>query len=148
MSKLLAKGQTVMLAAQMKSAELLPTPRATDGDKATRTPQGAQRELQRGRNKDLGMFAALLPTPRANDAEKRGNFDPHNPRNGLPAAVRLLPTPTTNDSKNASLPLSQAERDGLAGAMLRDDSIPTGAATYLNPSFVEEMMGFPVGWTV
>jgi len=32
--------------------------------------------------------------------------------------------------------------------MLRDDSIPTGAATYLNPSFVEEMMGFPVGWTV
>jgi hypothetical protein len=89
-----------------------------------------------------------LPTPKANDAEKRGNFDPHNPRNGLPAAVRLLPTPTTNDSKNASLPPSQAERDGLAGAMLRDDSIPTGAATYLNPSFVEEMMGFPVGWTV
>ena len=24
---------------------------------------------------------------------------------------------------------------------------PTGATTYLNPSFVEEMMGFPVGWT-
>jgi len=25
---------------------------------------------------------------------------------------------------------------------------PTGAAIYLNPSFVEEMMGYPVGWTV
>jgi hypothetical protein len=64
------------------------------------------------------------------------------------AIQEMLPTPTTNDSQNASLPPSQAERDGLAGAMLRDDSIPTGAATYLNPSFVEEMMGFPVGWTV
>jgi hypothetical protein len=65
----------------------------------------------------------------------------------LTIAAQLLPPPTTNDSKNASLPPSQAERDGLAGAMLRNDSIPTGAATYLNPSFVEEMMGFPVGWT-
>ena len=54
---------------------------------------------------------------------------------------------SANDSKNASLPPSQAERDGLAGAMLRNDSIPTGAATYLNPSFVEEMMGAgPLGF--
>ena len=60
---------------------------------------------------------------------------------------RMLPTPTANDSKNSTLPPSQAERDGLAGAMLRDDSIPTGEPMYLNPSFVEEMMGFPVGWT-
>jgi hypothetical protein len=70
---------------------------------------------------------------------------------GFPRAAGApssLPTPTTNDAKNASLPPSQAERDGLAGHMLRNNSIPTGAATYLNPSFVEEMMGFPVGWTV
>ena len=60
----------------------------------------------------------------------------------------VLPTPTTNDSKNSSLPPSQANRDSIPGAMLRDDSIPIGVATYLNPSFVEEMMGFPVGWTV
>lgn len=59
----------------------------------------------------------------------------------------LLPTPTTNDSQNSSLPPSQAERDGLVGAMLRDDSIQTGKGMYLNPCFVEEMMGFPVGWT-
>jgi hypothetical protein len=62
--------------------------------------------------------------------------------------ARMLPTPTVNDSKNSSLPPSQADRDGLAGAMLRDNSIPTGVATYLNPCFVEEMMGFPLGWTV
>jgi hypothetical protein len=61
---------------------------------------------------------------------------------------QMLPTPTVNDSKNSTLPPSQIERDGLAVAMLRDPSIPTGEATYLNPSFVEEMMGYPVGWTV
>jgi hypothetical protein len=88
-------------------ARMLPTPRATDGDKSTRTPQGAQRELEQGRNKDLGMFAALLPTPVARDWKGVGRAD-------------QLPTVLA----------------------------PTGAATYLNPSFVEEMMGFPVGWTV
>jgi hypothetical protein len=71
MSKLLAKGQTVTLAAQMKSAEMLPTPVAKDW---------------KGRS-------------------QRGD---------------LLP----------------------------DSFVPTGGGIYLNPSFVEEMMGFPVGWTV
>jgi len=59
----------------------------------------------------------------------------------------LLPTPTANDGHNSSFPPSQATRDGLPGAMMRDNSIPIGEASYLNPSFVEEMMGFPVGWT-
>ena len=58
-----------------------------------------------------------------------------------------LPTPTVNDSKNSTLPPSQQNRDSLPGHLLRDDCLPTGAATYMNPSFVEEMMGFPVGWT-
>jgi hypothetical protein len=101
-----------------------------------------------------------LPTPNAGEAKQSGNVDNWRRRQlehaatgqdlqiPLAVAVKLLPTPTTNDSKNASLPPSQADRDGLAGAMLRDDSIPTGGPTYLNPSFVEEMMGFPVGWTV
>ncbi len=93
-----------------------------------------------------------LPTPKAGDGERgrdKARARPDTKGRELATVVRdqMLPTPTTNDSKNASLPPSQMERDGLAGAMLRDDSIPTGAATYLNPSFVEEMMGFPVGWT-
>jgi hypothetical protein len=48
-----------------------------------------------------------------------------------------LPTPTARDHKGTG-------RDGQLPTVLT----PTGAATYLNPSFVEEMMGFPVGWTV
>jgi hypothetical protein len=98
------------------------------------------------------MAREMLPTPSAcvaNDGERpetwlaRREQVKLTAKNGngmgmpLTIAAQLLPTPTANDSKNASLP----------GQMLRDDSIPTGAATYLNPSFVEEMMGYPVGWT-
>jgi hypothetical protein len=95
-----------------------------------------------------------LPTPVASDGvgaknatSNRKPGSKHHSGTTLVDWGRMLPTATTNDSKNASLPPSQSDRDGLAGAMLRDDSIQTGAATYLNPSFVEEMMGFPVGWT-
>jgi len=157
MSKLLAKGQTVTLAAQMKSAQMLPTPKACDGergrDKARARPDTKSRELA------TVVRDQMLPTPNAGEAKQTGNVENWQRRQSLKAqqgqnlqmplsvAVKMLPTPVANNSKNASLPPSQAERNSLAGAMLRDDSIPTGAATYLNPSFVEEMMGFPVGWT-
>ena len=98
-----------------------------------------------------GIGGGVLPTPKAGDGERgqdKARARPDTKARELATVLRdSLPTPTTNDSKNASLPPSQAERDGLAGHMLRDNSIPTGAATYLNPSFVEEMMGYPVGYT-
>ncbi|MFZ9087028.1 MAG: hypothetical protein ACO3C6_10815, partial [Steroidobacteraceae bacterium] len=49
----------------------------------------------------------------------------------------VLPTPVARDWKGVG------RADQLPTVLT-----PTGAATYLNPSFVEEMMGFPVGWTV
>jgi hypothetical protein len=39
------------------------------------------------------------------------------------------------------------EAAGRNGPQRLADLIPTGAGLHLNPSFVEEMMGFPVGWT-
>jgi hypothetical protein len=128
----------------------LPTPKAGDGergrDKARARPDTKGRELA------TVVRDQMLPTPRtcsamASRLDTTGNMEGERFPNLETVVARMLPTPTTNDSKNASLPPSQAKRDGLAGAMLLDDSIPTGAATYLNPSFVEEMMGFPVGWT-
>ena len=71
-----------------------------------------------------------------------GNRFPH-----LETVIGRLPTPTVNDSKNSTLPPSQRGRDSLPGHLLRSDSTQTGEPSYLNPSFVEEMMGFPVGWT-
>jgi hypothetical protein len=52
------------------------------------------------------------------------------------AIAWMLPTPLARDWKGV----------GRAG-QLPNSFVPTGGGTYLNPSFVEEMMGFPVGWT-
>jgi hypothetical protein len=127
--------------------QMLPTPRTCS---AMAAPVNTKGNIEGDRFPNLEtVIGRMLPTPRAGETSDRTST-PGN-RFSLSAwasrGCSTLPTPTTNDSKNASLPPSQAERDGLAGAMLRNDSIPTGAATYLNPSFVEEMMGFPVGWT-
>ena len=45
----------------------------------------------------------LWPTPRANDPEKRGDFDAMNPRNGLPAAVKMYPTPSASMMTEADM---------------------------------------------
>ena len=56
----------------------------------------------------------------------------------LETVVARLPTPVAKDWKGRS----------QRGDLLPGSFVPTGGGTYLNPSFVEEMMGFPVGWTV
>ncbi len=137
----------------LQDALTLPTP--TTQEWKRRGPNSSQQGLSNTENWMLAtvardqMLPTALPTPTTITSRQNSHSTDSSGRPLLQMAVEisLLPTPTTNDSKNASLPPSQAERDGLAGAMLRNDSIPTGAATYLNPSFVEEMMGFPVGWT-
>jgi hypothetical protein len=88
------------------------------------------------------------PTPRANDAEKRGDFDATNPRNGLPAAVKMFPTPTRSMHKGSSpgamTRLSGASRlnDRLDYAV-EQGNIKTGR---LNPLWVAWLMGFPIEW--
>jgi hypothetical protein len=131
----------------------LPTPVAQTGQggaKGLDGGSGARQMLADAGFPRAAGAPTALPTPTTITSRQNSNSKDSSGRPLLQMAVEIgmLPTPTTNDSKNASLPPSQLERDGLVGAMLRDDSIPTGAATYLNPSFVEEMMGFPVGWTV
>ena len=55
----------------------LPTPRATDGSKGTRSISGAMKELQRGVNIDLPTFVATqLPTPKASEATMQRNRRP------------------------------------------------------------------------
>lgn len=53
------------------------------------------------------------------------------------------PTPLTNDARNSTLPPSAAKRKGsLPGAMIRQ-----GYSGELNPSWVEHLMGWPIGAT-
>lgn len=127
----LSELQTLERPTAANDAGLLPTPLASN-TKAHHMRSGGRP----GRS--------YWPTPKANDAEKRGNFDTSNPRNGLPAAAKAWPTPTVNDSKNCTLPPSQVKHDNIPGALLRDGEKAGGQ---LNPTWVEWLMGWPLGWT-
>ncbi len=89
------------------------------------------------------------PTPIANDAQKRGNFDV-NRSWGLAAAVRVWPTPNASDNRdrgNMSDPsiqrrLAIGKQIGLSMAV--KESAGSGS---LNPTWVEWLMGWPLGWT-
>ena len=97
----------------------------------------------------------LLPTPKAGDGERgrdRARARPDAKSRELATCVRdqMLPTPTTRDWKDGSQQACQnVEANGLLGREIHQaaGSTPTGDPMYLNPSFVEAMMGFPEGWT-
>jgi hypothetical protein len=64
----------------------------------------------------------------------------------------LLPTPCSSNAKEvgpkgSASQIHNENNGNLCGVIKGLPSVPTGAPMYLNPSFVEEMMGYPVGWT-
>lgn len=90
---------------------------------------------------------AKWPTPKSNDAEKCGKFDTTNPRNGLPAAVKNWPTPVTSMSKGSS-PAALTRKDGQDRRNDRlDHAVMASDGGQLNPTWVEWLMGWPLGWT-
>ncbi len=95
----------------------VPTARATDGSKGSRTIAGAVREAARGKNIDLGVWikVGLVPTPTARDW--RGGHK----------GTCMTTKRTPNDH----------------GCQL-NDMVDGGQ---LNPNWVEWLMGFPPGWT-
>ena len=123
----------------------LPTPKAGDGergrDKARARPDLKGREL-------ATVLRDQLPTPRTCSAmaapvNSRGNLEGERFPNLETVIGRQLLTPCASGWKGRTN-WEAAERHG---PQRLPDCLPTGAATYLNPSFVEEMMGYPVGWT-
>ena len=99
----------------------------------------------------------MLPTPRASQdfkpirplapSEKAGTHG-----KSLVAAIGdiILPTPTVSASKNNPDTPSIWNRNSSLNvevAKLQGLNKTTGKGFQLNPPFVEEMMGFPIGWT-
>ena len=136
----------------------LPTPQARDHKTASKPGSARmQRKMEQGWSPSLEEALLMLPTPNAglfNDGEAPDSWLARRERvkltakngNGmgmpLSIAAQLL-TPCASDWKGRTN-WEAAERHG---PQRLPDCLPTGAATYLNPSFVEEMMGYPVGWT-
>ena len=117
---------------------LWPTPTASEHTGPGHAAQGGL---------NLRTAVAMWPTPKANDAEKRGNFDTTNPRNGLPAAAKSWPTPVASMSKGSS-PASLTRKSGADRSSDRlDHAVMASDGGQLNPTWVEWLMGWPLGWT-
>jgi hypothetical protein len=89
----------------------------------------------------------LLPTPRSRmtGSASRNRLADKNPNlETVLARVKFLPTPTLSDAKGSPKSRNYLNNKSNLCEVLRtspEDSI------YPNPPFVEQMMGFPVGWT-
>jgi hypothetical protein len=107
-----------------------PTPTATLGK------DGPERKLT---GKDGGPVE-----PNARMYDERGNHVPLT----LDRAVRWWPTPTVQDSENTAGP-SQFRRNTLPlnAAVCVDENGTHRPGGLLNPTWVEWLMGYPLGWT-
>ena len=159
------------LATDIIDREMLPTPTTMD-HLDQRSPEALKRQMEgprKGRTslsnlreavnpKTQEMFNSLLPTPRASDIEggtikdakfKNGSFYRENKKGEkfgikLRDAISILPTPTATDYKGRS---GQGFIDRHGKRRISDVLTQTGDNMYLNPRFVEEMMGYPLNWT-
>ena len=88
----------------------------------------------------LSTAVKLWPTPNATDGSKAPKFFARgNP--SLPTAVKMFPTPKASDATGGRAYKKPPSREG--GFQLKE-VIPGS----LNPTWVEWLMGFPLGWTV
>ena len=91
---------------------------------------------------DLAAAVNLWPTPMASDAERTsGTFGRGNQT--LAGAARSWPTPCARDWKS-----SNASKETMSkNARPLNETVTNGAGGQLNPTWVEWLMGWPLGWT-
>lgn len=122
---------------------LWPTPNCPNGGRSVAhvTDWRGRTAYHNGKKVQVGLESAvrMWPTPLASDGAKGGP----NQRGSkgdlrLSSAVRLFPTPTCQDAKNNGAP-SQMERN--------TKPLNAEIGGPLNPTWVEWLMGWPLGWT-
>jgi hypothetical protein len=83
----------------------------------------------------------------------RGNLKGERFPNVETVIGRMLPTPVASiykdvGPKGSQSSIHQSQRGELCGVLKElHPSIPTGEPMFLNPCFVEAMMGYEDGWT-
>ena len=141
---------------KMVQANLWPTPRCV-GSRGS-SPTGVKHH-------DLASWAALWPTPDTmnyRDGSKTRKALKGRHELSLHHAVSIWPTPTARDYKDGTAQSCQnVPENGLLGRAVHsrkilgggtEPQVKTGessakAGGQLNPTWVEWLMGFPLGWT-
>jgi hypothetical protein len=111
---------------------LWPTPRSSDTNGPGLHGDGGM---------DLRTAVLLVPTPNSRDWKDSGPTQGERHTPNLGTAVHLLPTPNARDHKG--MPGAGSRANGG-----RQASLPVSVGSgRLNPTWVEWLMGFPLGWT-
>jgi hypothetical protein len=117
------------------AVRMFPTPSAQEyGNNQSPSPGASVRP-------SLGAIAKMLPTPRAiyggaSDGEKGG---PNQTMHGKPALSSMVASPAARDWRSGKASQKTMEKNA------RHLSEQIGGQ--LNPTWVEWLMGFPIGWT-
>ncbi len=120
-----------------------------------------RRKPKRGKTShsmNLADSVKMWPTPTVQDSNKATKRWREDHQNNLTAAVfnpeRMFPTPTTRDYKGGYKTESLTRKDGksramdlLPNAVLDGKGVETSTGGQLNPTWVEWLMGWPLGWT-
>ena len=127
-----------------------------DGTKTRKEAHGAHamslhHAVAQAGNPSLAMAARLIPTPTARDyKDGSANACRNVPVNGLLGrAVHFLPTPRAQ-SANGTGKSRIGHREDLqthAAKTTQEDNRTEARNGQLNPTWVEALMGFPIGWT-
>jgi len=133
---------------------LLPTPTATTHKQGVNSYNNKNQPL---------LAASLLPTPRARDwkGKTRPDYKERGYGATLPDVADQLPTPRAAIGMGMKLSENMADLEHKKyleteiaaklhkhGDVQNTDLTQTGNNMYLNPQFVEEMMGYPLNWTL
>jgi hypothetical protein len=151
-----------------ESGSLLPTPSASSYGTTNNGKRGDGSTYATAGKPSLETMArrGTWPTPTAGDAKSSGSRNTSTSQahfgvsltdairgdqgsgrirgeQKLSARAKLIPTPSANDHKGSA-------KEGQRRRQLTDPAmgvIPQGGGGSLNPTWVEWLMGFPLGWT-
>ena len=131
--------------------EKLPTPSATD---YKNQPTSASWKAKGGINFKLSnpeiRAKWMIPTPTARDGSgvrgKAAQERKGNPIDTVPIYVQKFPTPQSNDAKNAVVRHRTKSLQVMLGGTIATEN-PELIGGQLNPTWVEWLMGWPLGWT-
>jgi hypothetical protein len=136
---------------QKKPQEIFPTPTTQEVEhpdmKLTKTGRRKTKDGKNSHSLNLADTVQKFPTPQSRDYKGPSGRSMKGQEKDLPSVVEKFPTPTARDYKGARKleTLKKKGRNPKTNSL--PDSVEGKHIGRLNPTFVEWLMGFPLGWT-
>ena len=132
------------LATEIIDREMLPTPTTMD-HLGQRSPEALKKQME-GARKGRTSLSNLREAVNPKTVETFNNFLP-TPRAAIGMGMKLSKGMANLEHKKY-LETEIAAKVHTHGEVQNTDLTQTGENMYLNPQFVEEMMGYPLNWTL